>query len=189
MIWTICPETDLRLIANVSKRKWIPNIKATTTTTTTTTAMKSTRSGNSSATAAAAAEKEEEDHGKLESDVIVNKTMFATVRSQVLHHASAMVRAIGFLMHLQETRSSKRTSDIKPKVQFISLYNASAHHACMFLLLLLLLLLLLNSSFCCFFSAVDFTLANISLQLVQLHSIIYYYYYYYYYYRKGIFKA
>jgi hypothetical protein len=135
MIWTICPETDLRLIANVSKRKWIPNIKATTTTTTTTTttAMKSTRSGNSSATAAAAAEKEEEDHGKLESDVIVNKTMFATVRSQVLHHASAMERAIGFLMHLQETRSSKRTSDIKPKVQFIScITHLLIMHVCFF---------------------------------------------------------
>jgi hypothetical protein len=122
MIWTICPETDLRLITNVSKRKPIPNNKATTTTT----AIKSTRStkSNSSATGAAAAEEEEEeDHGKLESDVIVNKTLFATVRSQVLHHASAMGRAIRFLMHLQETRSSKRTTDIKPKVQFISLYE------------------------------------------------------------------
>lgn len=92
MIWNTCPYTDLRLIANVSKMKTPKPTRK----------FKQKDSG--------------EPLGAEEEEVERISRLSSSTRNQVLHHASAMSRVVGFLMHLQETRSSKRTKDIKPKV-------------------------------------------------------------------------
>jgi len=57
-----------------------------------------------------------QETGQIEGEELVVKQFLASKRGQVLHHAAAVVRVMGFVKHLQQTRSSRRTNDIRPKV-------------------------------------------------------------------------